>query len=187
MPKRFTPTPAMLVALLALFLAAGGVGYAATSIGSGQITNNSIRSADVRDGTLAPKDLSPKTRSVLRGADGVRGRTGARGLEGATGPVGPTSAAGATNVVARTASGVSLTDGSTGSATVQCQPGERATGGGGVISAAGNRTLVQSGPVDVSGTFPIASGAVPTGWSVEVRNQTGLAQTPSVYAVCAAP
>ena len=40
MPKRLTPTPAMLVALLALFLAAGGVGYAATSIGSGQITNN---------------------------------------------------------------------------------------------------------------------------------------------------
>ena len=24
---------------------------------------------------------------------------------------------------------------------------------------------------------------MPTGWSVEVRNQTGLAQTPSVYAV----
>jgi uncharacterized membrane protein YtjA (UPF0391 family) len=30
----------MLVAILAMFLAFGGVGYAATSIGSAQITNN---------------------------------------------------------------------------------------------------------------------------------------------------
>jgi hypothetical protein len=186
MPKRFTPTPAMLVALLALFLAAGGVGYAATSIGSGQITNNSIRSADIRDGTLAPKDLAPKTRSLLRGTDGARGRTGARGLEGATGAVGPTSAAGATNVVARTGS-FPVSGTTTQSGTVQCQPGERATGGGGGIVAGSERPLLQSGPVDVSGTFPIAAGAVPTGWRVEVFNGTGVSQTASVYAVCAAP
>ena len=92
----------MLVAILAMFLAVGGVGYAATSIGSAQITNGSIRSVDVRDGTLAPKDLSARTRAVLRATDGARGQTGARGLEGATGPVGPAAAAGATNVVTRT-------------------------------------------------------------------------------------
>ncbi len=101
-PKRFPLSPSMLVAILAMFLAVGGVGYAATSIGSAQITNGSIRSVDVRDGTLAPKDLSARTRALLRAADGPRGQTGARGLEGAMGPVGPAAAAGATNVVART-------------------------------------------------------------------------------------
>jgi hypothetical protein len=186
MPKRFTPTPAMLVALLALFLAAGGVGYAATSIGSGQITNNSVRSADIRDGTLALRDLSPKTRSTLRGAGGVRGHTGARGLEGATGPVGPTSAAGATNVVARTNT-FPVSGTTTQSGTVQCQLGERATGGGGGIIAGSDRPLLESGPVDASGTFPIAAGAVPTGWRVEVSNGTGVAQIAFVSAVCAAP
>ena len=163
MPKRFTPTPAMLVALLALFLAAGGVGYAATSIGSGQITNNSIRSADIRDGTLAPRDLAAKTRSLLRGTDGARGRTGARGLEGATGPVGPTSAAGATNVVARTDS-VACVGTTTGSGQFSVSRGAR-DGRGRRDHHGGTRTpLVQSGPVDVSGTLPIAAGAVPTGW-----------------------
>ena len=186
----------MLVAILALFLAAGGVGYAATSVGSAQITNNSIRSADVRDGPLAPRDLSAKARATLRGTDGVpgkkggRGTTGARGLEGLTGPVGPASAAGATNVVVRTNS-VSLVAGTTGTPTVQCEPGERATGGGGgvVPSLPGTRALVQSGPVDVSGTLPIANGAVPTGWRVEALNNSGQ-PTPLnafVYAVCAAP
>ena len=112
-PKRFPLSPSMLVAILAMFLAVGGVGYAATSIGSAQITNGSIRSADVRDGTLAPKDLSARTRALLRATDGARGQTGARGLEGATGPVGPAAAAGATNVVARTNS-VSVATGTTG-------------------------------------------------------------------------
>ena len=165
----------MLVAILAMFLAVGGVGYAATSIGSAQITNNSIRSADVRDGTLAPKDLSARTRALIRATDGARGQTGARGLEGATGPVGPAAAAGATSVVTRTNS-ASISAVSTGSAVVQCLPGERATGGGGGIPAgAGTRILVGSGPVDISGTLPIASGSVPTGWRVEVDNTTGLA------------
>ena len=38
--KRFSLSPSMLVAILALFLAVGGVGYAATTIGSAQIKNN---------------------------------------------------------------------------------------------------------------------------------------------------
>jgi hypothetical protein len=180
----------MLVAILALFLAVGGVGYAATTIGSAQIKNNSIRSADVRDGTLAPKDLSAKTRSFIRAANGARGRTGARGLEGATGPVGPAAVAGATNVVARTNS-VSVATGAIGSPVVQCLPGERATGGGGGIvpDAPGTRSLIQSGPVDASGSFPIASGSVPTGWRIEASNNTGVPTPMSafVYAVCAAP
>jgi len=188
-PKRFAPSPAMLVAIVALFLGAGGVGFAATSIGSGQITNNSIRSADVRDGTLAPKDLSAKARSILRGTDGARGPTGARGLEGATGPVGPASAAGATNVVVRSASfPVAAPLSTTASSTMQCQFGERATGGGGGIPGPGTRALTQSGPVDAGGVFPIGGAVVvPTGWRVEVLNNTGSSQDASVYVVCAAP
>ena len=162
----------MLVAILALFLAVGGVGYAATTIGSAQIKNNSIRSGDVRNGTIMPKDLSAKTRSLIRTANGARGNTGARGLEGATGPVGPAAAAGATNVVARTNS-VSVPCQHADPPSSSASPGERATGGGGGLSRRlGPRILVQSGPVDASGTFPIASGSVPTGWRVEASNNT---------------
>ena len=159
----------MLVAILALFLAVGGVGYAATTIGSAQIKNNSIRSGDVRNGTIMPKDLSAKTRSLIRTANGARGNTGARGLEGATGPVGPAAAAGATNVVARTNS-VSVPNG-TRNAVVQCLPGERATGGGGGTSRGfGNRSLIQSGPVDISGSLPDRVGLGAHGWRSRSNN-----------------
>jgi hypothetical protein len=40
------PSPAMIVALLALFVALGGSSYAALRIGSPQIRNDSVLSAD---------------------------------------------------------------------------------------------------------------------------------------------
>jgi hypothetical protein len=78
--SRFRPriSPAMAVALLALFVALGGGSYAAIQarIGSAQIIDNSIlsrdvhdgtlQSADVRDGTLGSADVSDGT---LEGAD----------------------------------------------------------------------------------------------------------------------
>jgi hypothetical protein len=49
--------PASLIAMVALFVALGGVSYAAATIGSAEIKNNSIRSIDVRNGGLTGKDL----------------------------------------------------------------------------------------------------------------------------------
>ena len=52
--KRFlrTPTPAMVVACVALFVSLGGVSYAVATIGSDDIINGSIRNRDFKDGTL---------------------------------------------------------------------------------------------------------------------------------------
>jgi len=54
--RRFIPSPAMAVALLALFMAMGGSAYALV-VTSGTIKNNTIRSADVRNGALLGKDM----------------------------------------------------------------------------------------------------------------------------------
>ena len=54
--RRFIPSPAMAVALLALFMAMGGSAYALV-VTSGSIKNNTIRSADVRNGGLLGKDF----------------------------------------------------------------------------------------------------------------------------------
>ena len=66
---RLRPSPAMLVAVAALFVALGSVGYAATTIGSEEIRNNSLQSVDVKnddllsrdihDGTILRRDISP--------------------------------------------------------------------------------------------------------------------------------
>jgi hypothetical protein len=60
---RLRPSPAMLVAVVALFVALGGVGYAATTIGSEEIRNNSVQSVDVKNDDLLSRDI--KDDSVL--------------------------------------------------------------------------------------------------------------------------
>jgi hypothetical protein len=46
------PSPALTIAWLALFVALGGVAYAAATIGSDDIIDGSIRNRDFKDGTL---------------------------------------------------------------------------------------------------------------------------------------
>jgi hypothetical protein len=54
--RRLIPSPAMAVALLALFMAMGGSAYALV-VTSGNIKNNTIRGEDVRNGGLLGKDF----------------------------------------------------------------------------------------------------------------------------------
>ena len=60
------PSASMVIACLALFVALGGVGYAAATIGSAAIIDNSIKSKDVRNNDLRGKDVRTNT---LKGAD----------------------------------------------------------------------------------------------------------------------
>jgi hypothetical protein len=60
------PSASLVIACLALFVALGGVGYAAATIGSAAIVDNSIKSKDVRNNDLRGKDVRANT---LKGAD----------------------------------------------------------------------------------------------------------------------
>jgi hypothetical protein len=68
--KRFArlPSPAMLVALAALFVSLGGVsyGFATGSIGSREVKNNSIRSGDLRNNDIRSVDIR---NNEVRGRD----------------------------------------------------------------------------------------------------------------------
>jgi hypothetical protein len=55
------PSAAMVVALIALFAATGGVGYAAATIDSGDIVNNAIRSKDVHNRDLRATDVKKES------------------------------------------------------------------------------------------------------------------------------
>src|SRR5207248_1096653 len=83
--RRFRPSPALVVACLALALSLGGAGYAASrlpanSVGTKQVINHSLLKVDFKPGQL--------TRGP-RGPTGATGATGATGTTGATGPMGP--------------------------------------------------------------------------------------------------
>ncbi len=57
--RRLVPSPAMVVALTALFLALGGSAYAALVITGKNIRNNTITTKDIRNGTVRTKDVKP--------------------------------------------------------------------------------------------------------------------------------
>ncbi len=85
------------IGLLALFIALGGVSYAATlprnSVGSAQLRAGAVTRAklakDVR------KQLAAKGKAGPRGATGAAGAPGAAGVAGAAGAQGPAGAPGA--------------------------------------------------------------------------------------------
>src|SRR5215212_5220241 len=68
------PSPVMVVAGLALFVALGGSSYAALKVGSGQIKNNSVRSRDLRNNDVRGRDIRQGTE-----ADSTAGDFGAGG------------------------------------------------------------------------------------------------------------
>ena len=58
---RLRPSPSMAVALLALFVALGGVSYAVATIDSSDIVNGSVRSKDIKNQTITKNDVKLNT------------------------------------------------------------------------------------------------------------------------------
>lgn len=74
------PSPAFVVACVALFAALSGTGYAATklapnSVGTAQVQRNAVVSSKIKDGALGPQEFA----STVRGAKGAVGATGVAG------------------------------------------------------------------------------------------------------------
>ena len=88
-------TSAHVIAMLALFLAIGGTGYAAlklpkNSVGSKQIKKNAVTSAKVKNGSLKKADF--QAGQLPAGPKGAKGDTGTPGTPGATGAPGTANA-----------------------------------------------------------------------------------------------
>jgi hypothetical protein len=92
------PSPAMVVACIALFMGLSGVGYAAAKIGSAQIKNNSVKGVDIKNKTIKTGDIAVATRNELKGQTGPAGAAGAKGATGSTGGTGLTGPRGPSNV-----------------------------------------------------------------------------------------
>jgi hypothetical protein len=94
--RRRLPSPAMIVAIVALVFATTGGAYAATRLITGrQIAKNTITGANVKSGSLQSNDLSRSARTALRGATGPAGPAGVAGAVGPAGPAGPAGREGA--------------------------------------------------------------------------------------------
>jgi hypothetical protein len=102
------PSPATAISLVALTVALGGTAYAAATIGSADVRNNSLRSADIKNRSLLAKDFKrgqlPRGANGANGAQGPAGPAGAAGAAGPAGPQGPEGERGATGGAGPTAS-----------------------------------------------------------------------------------
>lgn len=102
--SRLVPSPAMVVAGLALAISLGGTGYAMTSlprnsVDTPQLKGNAVVSAKVKNGSLRAVDFAadqlPAGRAGPQGPAGPAGPKGATGAQGAAGPAGPKGDTGA--------------------------------------------------------------------------------------------
>ena len=88
-------TPSLAISMIALFVALGGVSYAAiklpaNSVGAAQIKKDAVDSNKVKDRSLLATDFKtgqlPRGETGANGAAGATGQTGATGARGAAGP-----------------------------------------------------------------------------------------------------
>ena len=93
------PSPAMVVACVALVVALGGTGYAAFRLPGGSVGTKQLRNGAVTRAKIAPATL--KTLAVGGGTPGAGGQgpPGPQGPKGATGPKGTTGPKGDTGQV----------------------------------------------------------------------------------------
>ncbi|MEX0850998.1 MAG: hypothetical protein WD015_05790 [Gaiellaceae bacterium] len=142
------PSPAMVVACLALLVALGGTSVAAVSqlarnsvgprqlqfgaVTNPKIRNNAVTSAKVRNRSLLRADFAPG--QLPAGPTGPQGPTGPAGPAGAAGAAGPAGVIGAITVRTQstTITGGTAHDGIYVTARVQrlCEGNERAISGG---------------------------------------------------------
>ena len=145
------PSPALVVACLALAISLSGAAYAVStalprnSVGPLQLKSNAVTSVKVKNASL-------------RAADFAAGQI----PKGPAGPAGPQGPPGASGLQVISGSGVANST-SPKSQQQDCPAGKRAVGGGGVITGALTNTFLSvSRPTDAG-----------TGWIVTGRESTG--------------
>jgi hypothetical protein len=175
------PSPATVIASAALLVALGGTGVAAVgvafpkgSVGTAQLRNDAVTSIKVRDGSLLRRDFRlgqlPVGASGPVGAVGPAGPAGTPGSQGASGPQGPAGISGY-EVVSTGATTVGA--GLYASAKAACPSGKRPLGGG-ITSTNASVAVAESVP-----------NTGDNSWFGAVKNNSGLAASFRVVAVCA--
>lgn len=164
--KRNLGGPALVLALIALFVA---LGEGAVAAGIVPLAKHAITAGTASNSLKLGGKTPAQIKTSLRGAVGPAGATGAQGV------------AGSAQVSLHTQTfnlDVAGTDGGAGTITATCGSGQKAVGGGYLTDGA----LGLTGGVLGSDSGPTAAD---DGWSVSLDNLDGsAAHTGKVYAIC---
>jgi hypothetical protein len=162
------PSPALVISLIALFVALGGTGYAAiklpkNSVGTKQLKKNAVTSAKVKNGSLRSSDF--KRGQIPAGPQGPQG------AQGVPGPV---------DVTFVRSKDVVAVHGTQQFVEADCPAGTVPSGGGVSNSGATDVSVNGSFPNHAAGT----STEVPNAWGALVNNNDPNDQIVVAYAIC---
>ncbi len=190
------PSPAMIIACLALAVSLGGTGVAAVnavlpnnSVGTAQLKNNAVTAAKVQRGTLRRSNFAPGVLALTPGPQGAQGPPGPAGPQGQKGDTGAAGAPGAIGDVTVHSASVTVPasapagDGTYQTRSVQanCDSTEKGVSGGTNWTGESDTTelvTVLSTPIYDSGSKKI------TGWRARGGNDTAASHDLQVYVVC---
>jgi hypothetical protein len=161
------PTPALVIALLALFASVGGVGYAAATVTGRDVRNNSLTGRDVSTSSVRGKDVKHDS---MTGSDVRESRLGKVPAATAADTAGSARIA---QVQIVTATGTAPASGAAGSATATCPAGLKVVGGGAQVADPNNAF--------VNDIWPSA----PNAFTARAFSGSGTDQSFTVYAICA--
>ncbi len=191
-PRRFRPSPALVISLIALFVSVSGVAWAAATIGTSDIKNGAVTAAKLHTDAVT----SPKIKNGAVGGAKIKNNAvnGAKVADGSLGTADlkngavnkakiSSNAVGADElgtVVQRT-NNISVPANSARIVSKNCDPGELA------LSAGANWDGAQTvGPVLQAATFVSGAGE-PIGGSAAGRNFSASARTLTVIVSCLQP
>jgi hypothetical protein len=172
---RRLPNPSLAVSITALVVAMGGTGYAATKLSGSNIKAGTITGKQIKSRSLPAGKLSANAIAQLRGAQGPAGATGPAGPAGPAGPEGP-HGPGFDGLYTVKSAPIDVPIGQKIAASEQCPAGYVVTGGGVTTTYPGTQ-------VSVGGSYPDGIDS----WRGAVSNNSGMATTFTVYAVCVHP
>jgi len=132
-PSIRRPSPALVIACLALGVSLSGAGYAAgvlpkNSVGTAQLKNGAVTAAKIKNGAIGPTKLTPAARRP--GPVGPAGPKGDTGPQGAAGPAGAQGAPGVSGWEVVVVGGVLLANQISGGVEATCPAGKKLLGGG---------------------------------------------------------
>jgi hypothetical protein len=160
--RRFRPSPALVISLIALFVSVSGVAWAAATIGTSDIKNGAVTAKKLHKNSVTRKKVK---NNAVNAAKIASEAVGADELG---------------SVVVRTAN-ISVPAGSARQVSRNCDPGELALSVGANWSGAAT-----VGPVLQAATFLTGAGE-PSGGTAAGRNDGGAARTLTVSVACLAP
>jgi len=214
MTRPSRPSPATVIALLALVVATAPQADAATrAVKRALVADNAKKVGGVKVSkkpkprTLLPLDANGRFPAsvVPAGAAGPQGPQGPQGVQGpagADGRAGDRGPAGATSVKTRFSVTLPVPPNDGRDLTAVCQPGERAVSGGARLSGTPDFTdpadtimwsfpgvaIETLDPVEPYSTQLPTEGESPNAWRVNMHNPVGNpSRNMTVYVVCAAP